>query len=183
LNDFGEAFKKRGFKFPKDDELFVKQEPVMLGSKAQKEAFPEAVYPGEIPGTIPISFRYNGYFTWTAAQPTGVIQSTGFVPGSDLFAPNTMTFLAAGSFGQNLSFWIDDDVSTGGSGPTVAGRRLSEVQRSGALPATEGRINVRLGQFEMDLPTSQARTIYLSDYDVYDQANVAERSARQTTRL
>ena len=50
LNDFGEAFKKNGFKFPKDDEVFVKEPPVLLGSKAQKEAFPGAVYPGEIPG-------------------------------------------------------------------------------------------------------------------------------------
>src|SRR5690349_25123104 len=49
LNDFGEAFKKNGFKFPKDDESFVKEPPVLLGAKAQKEAFPGAVYPGEIP--------------------------------------------------------------------------------------------------------------------------------------
>src|SRR5437879_12569720 len=50
LNDFGEAFKKNGFKFPKDDETFVKEPPVLLGAKAQKEVFPGAVYPGEIPG-------------------------------------------------------------------------------------------------------------------------------------
>src|SRR5690242_21810238 len=50
LNDFGEAFKKNGFKFPKDDDTFVKDPPVLLGSKSQKEAFPGAVYPGEIPG-------------------------------------------------------------------------------------------------------------------------------------
>ena len=36
LNDFGEAFKKNGFKFPKDDEMFVKEPPVLLGAKAQK---------------------------------------------------------------------------------------------------------------------------------------------------
>ena len=89
LNDFGEAFKKRGFKFPKDDELFVKQEPVMLGSKAQKEAFPEAVYPGEIPGTIPISFRYNGYFTWTAAQPTGGNPVDGLCAGNATYSRPT----------------------------------------------------------------------------------------------
>src|SRR5499427_10695072 len=45
LNDFGEAFKKNGFKLPNDDETFVKEPPVLLGSKAQKEAFPAAVYP------------------------------------------------------------------------------------------------------------------------------------------
>src|ERR1700751_196946 len=46
LNDFGVAFKKNGFKFPKDDETFVKEPPVLLGAKAQKEAFPSALYPG-----------------------------------------------------------------------------------------------------------------------------------------
>src|SRR6516162_2241629 len=95
LNDFGEVFKKNGFKFPKDDETFVKQDPVMLGSKAQKEAFPEAVYPGEIPGTIPISFRYEGNLVVNAAQPAPV-QVVGFVPRSDLFVPNTLTIIAAG---------------------------------------------------------------------------------------
>src|SRR6266849_1910533 len=53
LNDFGEAFKRNGFKFPKDDDAFVKEPPVLLGAKAQKEAFPGAIYPGEIPGSIP----------------------------------------------------------------------------------------------------------------------------------
>src|ERR1700739_2247030 len=73
LNDFGEAFKKNGFKFPKDDEVFVKEPPVLLGSKAQKETFPGAVYPGEIPGYLPIAFRYEGNFTVNRKQPPGVI--------------------------------------------------------------------------------------------------------------
>src|ERR1035438_5811649 len=47
LNDFGLAFKKNGFKFPKDDESFVKEPPVLLGAKALKEVFPKAIYPGE----------------------------------------------------------------------------------------------------------------------------------------
>ena len=32
LNDFGKAFKDAGFKFPKDDESFMKIPPVMLGA-------------------------------------------------------------------------------------------------------------------------------------------------------
>src|SRR5690349_11287508 len=43
LNDFGEAFKKNGFKFPKDDETFVKEPPVLLGAPATREAFPKAI--------------------------------------------------------------------------------------------------------------------------------------------
>src|SRR3989440_11156312 len=73
LNDFGEAFKKNGFKFPKDDEVFVKEPPVLLGSKAQKEAFPGAVYPDDIPGYLPITFGYEGNFTLTRNHPPVVI--------------------------------------------------------------------------------------------------------------
>src|SRR5271169_1209985 len=68
LNDFGEAFKKNGFKFPKDDETFVKEPPILLGAKAQKEAFPKALYPGEIPGSVPVAFRYSGNFTYNGQQ-------------------------------------------------------------------------------------------------------------------
>src|SRR5713101_4395017 len=92
LNDFGEAFKKNGFKFPKDDETFVKEPPVLLGAKAQKEVFPGAVYPGEIPGSIPVAFRYSGNFTYNSRQPVPVTQAAvagggTFTPRTDLFAP------------------------------------------------------------------------------------------------
>src|SRR5260370_38983105 len=112
LNDFGEAFKKNGFKFPKDDETFVKELPLLLGAAAQREAFPKAVYPAQIPGYIPISFRYEGFASLNSKRPL----TLGFLPRTDLFTPNTLTILAAGSFGENLSFWIDDDISVGGSG-------------------------------------------------------------------
>lgn len=109
LNDFGEAFKKNGFKFPKDDETFVKEPPVLLGAKAQREAFPNTVYPGEIPGTVPIGFRYTGVFTMNAKQPMAV----GFLPRTDMFTPGPFSIFAAGSFGPNISFWVDDDLSSG----------------------------------------------------------------------
>jgi hypothetical protein len=176
LNDFGEAFKKNGFKFPKDDETFVKEPPVLLGSKAQKEAFPGAVYPGEIPGFLPIAFRYEGNFTWNRKQPAGVIAQNGiFTPRTDLFAPNTFTIISAGSFGTNLSFWIDDDISTGGAGADGGlgdgYLKYSNIGNSFGLPLNS--LNLRFGQFELDLPFTQARTIYPSDYDIYDQASFA----------
>src|ERR1700688_2829953 len=57
LNDFGKAFKDAGFKFPKDDETFIKIPPVMLGAPAQKEVWPNAIWPGTIPGIPPIGLR------------------------------------------------------------------------------------------------------------------------------
>jgi hypothetical protein len=175
LNDFGEAFKKNGFKFPKDDESFVKEPPVLLGAKAQKEAFPGAVYPGEIPGYLPIAFRYEGNFTLNRRQPPGAIAQNGFVPRTDLFAPNTFTIISAGSFGQNLSFWIDDDISTGGSGADGGlgdgWLKYSDLGHGIGLP--KNSLNVRFGQFELDLPFTQAKTIYLSPFDIYNEATIA----------
>src|SRR5207253_5241975 len=175
LNDFGEAFKNNGFKFPKDDETFVKEPPVLLGSKAQKEAFPGAVYPGEIPGFLPIAFRYEGNFTLNRKQPAGFITQTGFTPRTDLFAPNTFTIISAGSFGQNLSFWIDDDISVDAANASGAmgdgWLKYSDLGHGIGLP--KNALNVRFGQFELDLPFTQAKSIYLSPFDIYGEGNVA----------
>ena len=170
LNDFGEAFKKNGFKFPKDDETFVKEPPVLLGAKAQKEAFPGAVYPGEIPGSIPIAFRYSGNFTYNSRQPI----SLGFLPRTDLFVPNTFTIIGAGSFGENLSFWVDNDISAGGSNAAAGlGDGYLKVNDLGHyIKLPKDTLNLRMGQFELDLPFTQARTVNLTGYDVYSQASI-----------
>lgn len=169
LNDFGEAFKKNGFKFPKDDETFVKEPPVLLGAKAYQKVFPKAIYPGEIPGTIPIGLRYSGFATFNSKQPLAL----GFLPRADLFTPNTFTMIAAGSFGPNISFWIDDDISAGGSGADGGLGdgyiKFNDLGRHIGLP--KDALNLRFGQFELDLPFSQARTINLSDYDIFDQTS------------
>ena len=171
LNDFGEAFKKNGFKFPKDDESFVKEPPILLGSKAQKEAFPGAVYPGEISGSIPIAFRYSGNFNYNASRPI----EAGFLPRTDLFVPNTFTIIGAGSFGPSLSFWIDNDISAGGSNAAAflgdGYLKVNDLGHSLGLP--KDTLNLRMGQFELDLPITQARTINLTPYDVYSQASIA----------
>ncbi len=171
LNDFGEAFKKNGFKFPQNDEQFVKEPPVLLGAKAQRMVFPKAIYPGEIPGMLPIGFRYNGFMTYNSKQPV----SLGFLPRTDLFTPNTFTVISAGTFGDGLSFWIDDDISAGGSGAEGGlGDGYLKVNDLGhKLGLPKDALNLRFGQFEVDLPFTQARSINPTDYDIYDQASVA----------
>ena len=171
LNDFGVAFKKSGFKFPKDDEFFVKEPPVMLGAKAQKEAFPKAIYPGEIPGSIPIGFRYSGVVAYNSKEPWAV----GYLPRTDLFVPNTFTIIAAGSLGERLSFWVDNDISAGGAN-AAAGLgdgylKVNDLGHYVGLP--KDALNLRMGQFELDLPFTQARSIDLTSYDIYSQASIA----------
>jgi hypothetical protein len=174
LNDFGLAFKKNGFKFPKDDEMFVKEPPVLLGARAQKEAFPSAIYPGELPGSLPIAFRYSGFANYNSKIPFAATPGTN-VPRTDLFVPNTFTIISAGSFGPSLSFWIDNDISAGGAN-AAAGLgdgylRVNDLGHWIGLP--KDTLNLRMGQFELDLPFTQARTIDLTGYDIYSQASVA----------
>src|SRR5205807_4686772 len=54
LNDFGKAFKDAGFKFPKDDETYLKIPSILLGAPAQKEVWPNRIWPGTITGLPPI---------------------------------------------------------------------------------------------------------------------------------
>lgn len=171
LNDFGRVFKINGFKFPKDDETFVKEPPLMLGAEAQKESFPNSIYPGELP-ILPIAFRYAGYLSYTSPQPPAVTAAVGYVPPTDLFQPDTVTLLAAGSLGPSLSFWIDDDLSAGGSGAD-GGLGDGYIKANNLLGrmfhVPQNNLNVRFGQFELDLPFTQARSINLSDYSIFDE--------------
>ena len=171
LNDFGEAFKKNGFKFPKDDDTFVKEPPVLLGAPAQKEAFPKAIYPGEMPGSIPIGFRYSGFFNYNSKQPVAL----GILPRTDLFVPNTFTVIGAGSLGPTLSFWVDNDISAGGanSGAGLGDGYLKVNNLGRFLHLPKDALNLRFGQFELDLPFTQARTINPTNYDIYLQASMA----------
>ena len=83
LNDFGKAFKDAGFKFPKDDESFLKLPPVMLGAPAQKDVWPHSVWPGQIPGMPPIGLRMNNFFQFTSANRStfNALATPSNVPG------------------------------------------------------------------------------------------------------
>jgi hypothetical protein len=55
LNAQGEAFRLNGYRFPLDDERLRQDEPVPLGAEPWKDLWPAAVWPGEIPGALPLS--------------------------------------------------------------------------------------------------------------------------------
>ncbi len=179
LNDFGKAFKDAGFKFPTDDETFLKQPPVMLGAPAQKDQFPHAVWPGTIPGTIPIGLRMNTFFQYTGRHrnnfnelvPAGTVPP--FIPTTD-FSTGLFSIFAAGNFGSDIAFWVDDDISV--SGDNAAGGlgdgylKFVNIGRLVHLP--KDALHLRVGRFELELPFTQARSIDISPYDVYGQANI-----------
>jgi len=179
LNDFGKAFKDAGFKFPKDDEDQLKVAPVMLGAEAQKQNFPNSVWPGSIPGMPPIGLRFNTFFQLTGPNrnnfnsltPAGSLPQV--IPGAD-FSSGLFSIFTAGNFGSGIAFWVDDDISVGGNNGAggLGDAYLKFVNVSRFLKLPTDSLSVRVGQFELDLPITQARSYNLSPYDIYTQANV-----------
>jgi hypothetical protein len=184
LNDFGKAFKDAGFKFPSDDETYVKEPPVMLGAAANKESFPNSVWPGTMPGMPPVGLRYNQFFQYTGgnrnqfnslAAPGTV---PGLVPATD-FQAGFFSIFTAGNFGGDIAFWVDDDLSV--SGANAAGglgdAYLKFVNIGRLLKMPTDSLSLRAGQFELDLPFTQARSINLSPYDIFQEANIGAMSS------
>jgi len=179
LNDFGKAFKDAGFKFPSDDETFLKIPPVLLGAPAQKDMFPHSIWPGSIPGMPPIGLRMNNFFTangksrgnFNTLFPPGTV--TPYIPKTD-FETGYFSIFTAGNFGSNIAFWVDDDFSIGGdnSAGGLGDAYLKFVNVSRFLHMPKDSLSFRVGQFELDLPVSQARNINISPYDIYGQANM-----------
>jgi hypothetical protein len=179
LNDFGKAFKDAGFKFPEGDEDQIKVAPVMLGAEAQKQNFPKSVWPGSIPGMPPIGLRFNTFLQLTGSNrnqfntltPAGQVPQ--FIPGAD-FASGFFSIFTAGNFGSNIAFWVDDDISVSGnnSAGSLGDAYLKFVNVSRFLKLPKDSFSVRIGQFELDLPITQARSYNLSPYDIYSQTNI-----------
>ena len=103
LNDFGKAFKDAGFKFPKDDESFIKIPPVLLGAPANKELFPHSIWPGTIPGLPPVGLRYNHFFQVVSANRNNfnlqntIPRSSNSFPRRD-FQTGLFSIFRAGNF-------------------------------------------------------------------------------------
>ena len=179
LNDFGKAFKDAGFKFPKDDASFLKTPPIMLGAPAQAEVWPRAIYPGTIPGLPPIGLRFNTFFqvvspsrnNFNAQLPPGTVGT--FIPRTD-FQPGLLSIFMAGNFGSGIAFWVDDDLSVAGANSNggLGDGYLKFVDLGRVFKLPTDSLSLRVGQFELDLPFSQARTWNLSGWDIYDQANI-----------
>src|SRR5579864_7384749 len=178
LNDFGKAFKDAGFKFPTDDETFLKVPSTMLGSPAQKELFPRTVWPGTIPGLPPIGLRMNTFFQHTSGNrgrfdslnPPGTVNP--FIPKND-FSTGLFSIFTAGNFGSDIAFWVDEDLSVGGDNASggLGDGYLKFVNVGRLLRMPKDSFSLRVGRFELALPISQARNINLSGYDIWDQAN------------
>jgi len=137
------------------------------------------VWPGEIPGMPPIGLRMNNFFQFTSSNRTrfDTLATPGtpppFIPATD-FETGFFSIFMAGNFGSDIAFWVDDDISIGGDNGAggLGDGYLKFVNIGRVLKLPKDSLTLRAGQFELDLPFTQARSINLSPYDIYAEANI-----------
>ncbi len=151
LNAFGEAFRRNGYQFPAGtDPEYVKEEPVSLGSDGNKKAFPEAIWPGSLPASSPISLFFNGEMDY---NPKTDPRFTFGGLGSRIEA------VAAGTVGEDVSFWGHFILNADGT---------SELNRiflifSNLIGDTYS-LNMRVGVFEPGLFSFSTHRSWMEGY-------------------
>ncbi|MFQ6673347.1 MAG: hypothetical protein ACE5GH_01025 [Fidelibacterota bacterium] len=160
LTPFGEAFRQNGFQWPGDmenEEANVKDKSVPLGAKAYKRVFPHAVWPGAIPGKVPLSFRARSGVKWENGEDGSLAE----------FELPTLQAMMAGTLGDNVGFFVGAHLfEEGDFGHASVDRfylKLNNVL-SGTLP--DHLLYVRFGQFIPEMVTfaSNHRGLTLTSY-------------------
>ena len=157
LTSFGEAFRRNGYQFPGGtDPEFVKEEAVPLGSDGNKRAFPDAIWPGSIPGTTPISLFLNGEMDYNPKNdPTNPTGGERFSFGG---LGNSIEAVAAGTLGEDLSFWGHAILSSDG----LELNRMFLIFSN--LIGDSYAVNARVGVFEPSLFSFSTHRAWMEGY-------------------
>lgn len=142
LSPFGEAFRLRGYRMPAETEDMIKEPPVPLGAPAYKRVWPDAVWPSDIPGTIPFSL---------STIASHVTQRTERVTTAknDFRFPEEIGVMSGGTLGETLSFFGElAFVPRVEDGRTDVEIEIEHSQLNFNGPFGSGpRFNVKVGRF------------------------------------
>lgn len=135
LTAFGEAFRRNGYQFPEGgDEAATKEDPVSMGAEGNKRAFPDALWPSSIPGSVPIGVVAELEATYA---PHGD-PKWDFAPLEGEFA-----VLTGGTLGQDISFFgevevVDDAIEI----------ERANIIFSNLFGGNTAMFNLKIGKFE-----------------------------------
>lgn len=99
LNPMGEAFRLNGYRFPENDQLLRRDQPVPLGNDSWKDLWPRAIWPGELSGSAPLALRFQSDVR--AGRDTS---------GSDGWTyrfPHELSLLAATALGDHTATFVE----------------------------------------------------------------------------
>jgi hypothetical protein len=137
LTPFGEAFRRNGYRWPAgQEEDSSKDEPIALGHAAHKKVFPNAVWPSQITGQVPLSAQIGSTVRYSPHEDASVdFANVGANLGINFSA----------TFDETFSTWAGAGLRAGSSGATEAEleRIIMVIQ-----PFDGPLLNVRIGRFE-----------------------------------
>lgn len=110
LNGFGKAFKNNGYRYPGGDENYRKEEPVSMGSESYKKVWPDAIWPSDIPGFLPIAIQPVGRINY---KPDGAVKS-------EFEFPHEVEVLYGGTLGEHASFIGEIEIENEDNEPEFA---------------------------------------------------------------
>jgi hypothetical protein len=157
LTPFGEAFRRNGYLFPGVDGDYVKEKPVELGQEEYKKLFPEAVYPGSLPGSVPIAVGFNGaaiVHPDKAAGATKADNNTQFTTQDLIGEAHIWT---GGAYDDNLTWFGEFTLAGGGSEIETAQVFFNNIVGPKHL------VNVWAGRQAPTISTFGPRSSYLAD--------------------
>lgn len=149
LTPFGEAFRRNAYRFPGGgDETAQKEEPLALGTEVHQELWPAAVWPGEMPRSLPLSITLNGKAAFGGgghAHGGTTTDSHGGGSQVDLGSLGGQIGLrAAGTLGSAAAVFASIDF--GGHAPVAVERGFVVL-----TPWNPAAFQVRLGRFDPSL--------------------------------
>ena len=103
LNVMGEAFRLNGYRFPENDVLLRREEPVPLGEDPWRDLWPRAIWPGGIPGVAPVAIRLQNDVRVSRDANGDYTYGYRF--------PHEVYLLAGGTLGETFSAFLETEWS------------------------------------------------------------------------
>jgi hypothetical protein len=144
LNPFGEAFRLNGYRMPKETEDQIKIKPVSLGAEAYKRMWPKAIYPGDLPGQVPLAL----HFKMASVYASSVDDTGRHLVQNDFQFPQEANLFAGGTLGDFVSFlgevsWAEN--------PDGSSETELERMHLALGPFHNHLVNLKIGKFAADL--------------------------------
>jgi hypothetical protein len=146
LNAFGEAFRLNGYRMPKETEDQIKQKPVSLGADAYKRLWPNAIYPSDLPGNVPIALNVK----MASVYASSIDDSGRQITHNDFQFPQEVNMFTAGTLGEHMSFLGEVTYAENPDGS--ASTEIERVHLGlNSIIGPEHLVNVKIGKFATDL--------------------------------
>lgn len=103
LNVLGEVFRISGYRMPENQLLLREDDPVSLGDEAWKDQWPRAIWPGDVPGQVPLAVRIQTDLTATRDESVAYNWT--------LRAPHEVYLLAGTNLGGSIGLFLESQWS------------------------------------------------------------------------